>query len=283
MRTIMKMKCRAVALFAPLALMSLACPTRASNNDARTGASAGQSGAAGVAGQAGMEGGGGIGGTGAGAGGVGSGGTAGGTLGGASDEGGFGSGAAGNAGAAGSVGSAGSNGSVGGTAGVGAHVGGASGTGAVQDGQPCAISKDCASADCTPFYVDIDGDGYGAGQAMGFCGLTPPIGYAAQSGDCCDTAANLTIAKLIHPGADFQTTSAGGACGITWDYDCSGTVQQSAQNIVGCKPYPDCSDIFGAFPDSDCGESVSVGSCGAQNNLSACVQEGAPVGQLRCK
>ena len=41
------------------------------------------------------------------------------------------------------------------------------------------------------------------------------------------------IAKLIHPGADFQTTSAGGICNITWDYDCSGVVETQSQ-IEAC-------------------------------------------------
>ena len=100
----------------------------------------------------------------------------------------------------------------------------------------------CASATCNPFYADVDGDGYGAGQAIGFCTLTaPPIGYAAQNGDCCDDAANIPLAKLIHPGADFQTTSAGRICGgITWYYDCSGAVEKSRQLCAGCTSLPDC-------------------------------------------
>ena len=107
-----------------------------------------------------------------------------------------------------------------------------SGTGGtVRDGQPCSLAKDCTSGTCTPFYADVDGDGYGAGQAIGFCGTTPPIGYSAQSGDCCDSAPNLAIAKLIHPGADFQTTSAGGTCNITWDYDCSGAIEEKSDGL----------------------------------------------------
>ena len=69
------------------------------------------------------------------------------------------------------------------------------------DGQSCSVASQCVSNTCTPFYVDQDGDGYGTGQATGFCGTTPPVGYAAQTGDCCDTATNIAVAKLIHPGA----------------------------------------------------------------------------------
>ena len=102
------------------------------------------------------------------------------------------------------------------------------------DAQACVTASQCASGACNPFYADVDGDGYGTGQPAGFCTLTAaPIGYAAQNGDCCDDASNIALAKLIHPGADFQTTSAGGICGgITWDYDCDGTVESNPQTIT---------------------------------------------------
>jgi hypothetical protein len=143
-------------------------------------------------------------------------------------------------------------GDIGGVGGAGAGgVAGAAGT--VRDGQPCALAKDCTSGTCTPFYVDVDNDGYGAGQAIGFCGTTPPVGYSAQSGDCCDSASNLAIAKLIHPGADFQTTSAGGVCNTTWDYDCSGTVESSPQTVACGQTYPACTTTIVNLPESSCG------------------------------
>ena len=106
---------------------------------------------------------------------------------------------------------------------------------------------------CKPFYKDVDGDGYGTGQAVGFCALTaPPIGYAAQTGDCCDDAPNIALAKLIHPGADFQITSAGGICGITWDYDCSGRFEKGTDTCSRCTATPDCNCIA-KVPDEACG------------------------------
>jgi hypothetical protein len=123
------------------------------------------------------------------------------------------------------------------------------------DAQQCVTGSQCASGACNPFYKDVDGDSYGTGQAVGFCTLTaPPIGYAAQNGDCCDDATNIALAKLIHPGADFQMTSAGGVCGgITWDYDCSGTVEKSTNTCNGCTAAPDCNCIAQEFPDEACG------------------------------
>jgi hypothetical protein len=123
------------------------------------------------------------------------------------------------------------------------------------DGLPCTLAGQCATNVCTPFYVDADGDGYGAGAAVGFCGTSTPVGYAPQAGDCCDDS-GLTIAKAIHPGAGFQTTSANGACGVTWDYDCSSVVETSnskgtcAANSV----FPDnCIDVPGNYPPTSCG------------------------------
>jgi hypothetical protein len=141
-------------------------------------------------------------------------------------------------------------------------LGGSAGTsGGLADGQPCSLPTNCVSQLCTAFYVDVDGDGYGTGQAVGFCGTTAPVGYAAQSGDCCDNATNLAVAKLIHPGADFQLTSAGGVCGITWDYDCSGAIDQSRPNVVGCGSAPDCTHVTNAYPDEDCGQVVANNTC----------------------
>jgi hypothetical protein len=173
-----------------------------------------------------------------------------------------------------------------GAAGAGgiAGVGGVAGTGSVRDGQPCSLANDCTSGTCTPFYVDIDGDGYGAGQAMGFCGTTPPIGYSAQSGDCCDSASNLAIAKLIHPGADFQTTSAGGVCNITWDYDCSGAVESNPQNFVGCAPYPACTAMFADFSESACGTPIdSAKFCAVAGPSCTTSGTGHPAVPIRCK
>jgi hypothetical protein len=134
------------------------------------------------------------------------------------------------------------------------------------DAQPCVTGSQCASGACNPFYADVDNDGYGTGQAVGFCTLTtPPVGYAAQNGDCCDNAPNIATAKLIHPGADFQTTSAGGVCNITWDYDCSGAVEKQVNTCSGCTPAPDCQCVVAEFPDSYCGNVEGRSLCFAMN------------------
>jgi len=204
-----------------------------------------------------------------------------------------GTGGAGTAGRGGSSGAGAVDGGMGGASGRGGSVAGATGVGAaggvagdggtgghatcnpacdathvcsagrclLADAQQCVTGSQCASGTCNPFYADVDGDGFGTGQPVGFCTLTtPPIGYAAQTGDCCDDAANIALAKLIHPGADFHATSAGGICGgITWDYNCSGAVESDPKFSSDCTA--DCSSIFNDYPESACGNRYDQRGC----------------------
>jgi hypothetical protein len=284
-----------ILLALPLAVASLACPTRVgpaedgtggSSSGGRGGASATDTGTGGTTGLAGA------GETGV----AGAGGTAG--LTGAD-------GAAGETGTGGVAGATGTGGAAGAT-GTGG-VAGATGTGGtletcspacssstqtcvgtkcmLNDGQPCGVASQCVSNACTPFYVDQDGDGYGTGQAAGFCGTMPPVGYAAQTGDCCDTATNIAVAKLIHPGASYQTTSAGGVCNITWDYNCSGTVEVQPESVMGTcassATYPTCATDSVPFPATDCGMAIHTSACVAVSD-NTCSVEGGPA-TLGCR
>ena len=203
-------------------------------------------------------------------------------------------GVAGSAGAGGSGGVAGSA-ATGGSAGAG---GGAcnptcdathscsGGRCLLAEAQPCLTASQCASGACNPFYQDIDGDGYGTGQAVGFCTLTtPPIGYAAQTGDCCDDASNIALAKLIHPGAAFQSTTAGGICGgITWDYDCDGLVEKANTYCDSCTASPDCECTVAQFADIDCGRIKGFPECARATSAGGviCVMAGGN-GVLNCR
>ena len=160
------------------------------------------------------------------------------------------------------------------------------------NGYPCAQSSDCAGGACVLAYADLDGDGYGTGQAVSVCaqklgvGAGTPPGYSFQSGDCCDDPNHLSTSKLIHPGADFQTVSAGGLCGITWDYDCSGTVNNNWTTYCGsCTAYPDCQCAFTEYPNpnaSACGQDVGGASCGAAQGQ--CISAGGhDFGTLGCR
>jgi hypothetical protein len=141
--------------------------------------------------------------------------------------------------------------------------------------------------------VDQDGDGYGTGPASGFCGTTPPVGYSAQTGDCCDTASNLALAKLIHPNAGFQTGSAGGVSGVTWDYDCDGTIEtsKSAGQCGASSVYPTCAPVFMNYPESYCGTTADDYTCRGETvsnsigpgTMDVCVGDSNGPGTLGCK
>jgi hypothetical protein len=301
-----------ILLVLPLAAASLACPTRNVDGDnsgsggteMQTGGhggaiqtESGTGGSTGVAGASGALGGAGAGGTVV----AGTGGVAGAT----------GTGGAAGVTATGGVAGATETGGVTGATGTGGVVGtgGATGTGGspptcspacssstqtcvgtsclLNDGQSCSVASQCVSNKCTPFFVDQDGDGYGTGQAAGFCGTTAPVGYAAQNGDCCDTATNIAVAKLIHPGAGFQTVSAG-VCNISWDYNCSGAVEVDPTIGMGeCASgtsYPTCANVSTPYPVTDCGTTVYDSRCGqySTDKSNACAVEGGPA-TLGCR
>jgi hypothetical protein len=293
-----------VLLVFPLAITSMACPTRPGDGDSSGGhggsseMDAGSGGAKATGGTAGSS-----------AGGSGNGGAA--ALGGSGPGGGTG-GVAGTTGAGGVAGTTGTGGIGGGTGGAG--TGGLPGTGGtagglgtggsaetcnpscdtitqscvgtkclLDDGQTCSVASQCASNTCTPFYLDQDGDTYGTGAAVGFCGKVAPVGYAAQNGDCCDDPAHVSVAKLIHPGAGYQTMSAGGICNITWDYNCSGMIEKNTQ-IGGCgsdATYPTCNNTYTDFPDTDCGMGVAVARC-ASTSENGCTTAAGPA-TLGCR
>jgi stigma-specific protein Stig1 len=114
----------------------------------------------------------------------------------------------------------------------------------LRDGEPCAAPNSCSSGICNIFFRDEDGDGHGApANSTGRCTTTaPPPGFVVIGDDCCDSGGDRTLAAKIHPGADFQSVSAGGLCGITWDYDCSNAVDLGPDfSTFGYCPYA-CSD-----------------------------------------
>jgi hypothetical protein len=83
-------------------------------------------------------------------------------------------------------------------------------------GQICSTAADCASATCTTFRADSDGDGFGAATASRLCGATPPVGYVVDATDCCDADANA------NPEQTGYFTEPRNVCG-GYDYDCSGS------------------------------------------------------------
>jgi hypothetical protein len=110
-----------------------------------------------------------------------------------------------------------------------------------RDGVTCASDLDCASGHCRTYYLDGDGDGYGASlHTLVRCdaNVNPPSGYVAIGGDCCDfdKTANPAVPKTSY----FTTPD---ACG-DFDYDCDGLLekQHTTGSCVGLSSgvTPDC-------------------------------------------
>jgi len=142
-----------------------------------------------------------------------------------------------------------------------------------RDGEGCAAAADCASGVCNVFFRDEDGDGYGSpSNSIAKCSTSsPPAGYVTNSGDCCDNGGNLLLAAKINPAATFQSVSASGLCGVTWDFNCNGKIDLGPDFDMFnyCPPCSasDCQsgtcpkDILSHDPDasSQCG--VNVNGC----------------------
>jgi hypothetical protein len=116
------------------------------------------------------------------------------------------------------------------------------------DGEACKASSQCRGGICAGYYVDLDGDGFGAGSVSNRCsnGQAPP-GYATPGNDCCDED------KLVNP-AQTRFFEKKSRC-RTFDYDCDGTekrefadYQCSGLNCVrGLVGFPSCGATDGVF------------------------------------
>lgn len=114
----------------------------------------------------------------------------------------------------------------------------------LQNLEKCTADSDCASSHCLTFFLDADGDGYGTASSASICttlGAPPPTGYAVLTGDCCDidSGANPGLAA----GTYFQFAD---QCG-SFDWNCSGTVEQEKACPVAVMCGADCVQNFGFF------------------------------------
>ncbi len=104
------------------------------------------------------------------------------------------------------------------------------------------------------FYLDEDGDGYGATDSPTEQGCVPPPGYILEPGDCDDDNAS------IHPGATEICNEVDDNCNgevdegatVTYHADADGDGYGAAEELVGCEVPPghvlngdDCDDTAG--------------------------------------
>jgi len=96
--------------------------------------------------------------------------------------------------------------------------------------QDCDGAGDDGAVDATLWYADTDGDGFGD-AATETLACDPGAGWAAESGDCDDTRANVSPAGVEVCGGE-------GAQGV--DEDCDGQVDAEDPDVQGASvAYPD--------------------------------------------
>jgi hypothetical protein len=109
-----------------------------------------------------------------------------------------------------------------------------------QNGQPCTVNADCLNGSCRTWFRDVDGDQFGSTTSTRVCGNTPPNGFVANGGDCCDQGNDLAVARQMNPGQQGFFTQGQTVClnVDALDYNCSGAVE------VGYHPaLTTCSDL----------------------------------------
>jgi len=105
----------------------------------------------------------------------------------------------------------------------------------------CDDLFDESAADAVTWYVDADGDGYGAGDASSGCGI--PSGHVAYDGDCDDSEATT------YPGRDEW-------CHDGVDNDCDDVIDACDQVVY---ELADATYVAGTFDADRAGSSLATG------------------------
>jgi HYDIN/CFA65/VesB family protein len=143
------------------------------------------------------------------------------------------------------------------------------------EGEPCDADLQCGSGVCTPFFRDVDGDGFGSGAAVRLCGAAPPsLEFSSRGDDCCDLVADppgdpslTTDPQFVNPGITTPDSRRATQCTLPFDFDCDGVevpndlpVPFEACNAE-CIVSPGARRNLGAG-DPACGEEFGLVVCG---------------------
>jgi hypothetical protein len=115
-----------------------------------------------------------------------------------------------------------------------------SGTATDYDGDGVANESDCAPLDPTvsspqTYYIDADGDSYGAGSVVMLCSSTAPSGYSTNNTDCNDADANKHASYPFYVDGDGDGVGAGSLVNVC---AVSATTPPSGYSLTGT----DCND-----------------------------------------
>ena len=106
----------------------------------------------------------------------------------------------------------------------------------LNNGERCSSDEACASGNCRTYYLDGDGDGYGAtATSFSRCDAltaSAPAGYSLVPGDCCDLDGGA------HPGLSASAYfTVADAC-ASFDWDCSGAAEKQATSTCSGSTTP---------------------------------------------
>jgi hypothetical protein len=146
-----------------------------------------------------------------------------------------------------------------------------------QPGEPCSNNADCETGPCTLWFVDSDGDNFGAGDPIGACGVVQPSvrllpgqTLVLDGGDCCPSDPGSFPG--FRPSALLPAQTQRDACN-SFDRDCSGRVENTLQDVL---------DALGG-PITSC-QTVPPNICqtlaGTSNNFASWLGEVPACGQF---
>lgn len=135
------------------------------------------------------------------------------------------------------------------------------------NGAPCDAGVECISGICSSFYLDVDGDGYGA-ESSGMqrvCGLEQPTAdYVTNNLDCCDIATDLALAAQANPDFDGGFQSEGiPECTLPYDWNCDG-VETLKYPGGGCSQHTSAETCKTSYIGS-------APACGASGEVRLCI------------
>ena len=123
--------------------------------------------------------------------------------------------------------------------------------------------------DCQEWFVDVDGDGFGAGESLCLCAALSPF-TAEESGDCDDTAVSVNPAEIevCNDGVDNNCDESAEPCGLSSELadsevlylganprDFAGSSLAFGERLIASQP----SIAIGA-PGADVGSNLDVGA-----------------------
>jgi hypothetical protein len=121
-----------------------------------------------------------------------------------------------------------------------------------------------------PYFADMDGDGYGAGTALGLA-CKVPQGASGNANDCQDSNASVHPGQTMYFSSSYMTPKGG----ASFDYDCDNSEEGDPSLTTGGACTPSCTTGYmatGMTANPYCG-STTKESCPVTSGVVSCVPQ----------